>query len=114
MMYSSAHSAPSGSRIMPDSNIGETARALASLSDPAGEIGNRGIPAVHRSEMIAVPLLESSTRTAVGFLSQEDALGIAKKFADQMTEILRKRNGERAVDRKPPISLDQLPGILTP
>jgi len=45
---------------MPASNKGETARALASLSDPAGEIGNRGIPVVRRSEMMAVPLLESS------------------------------------------------------
>src|ERR1700704_2831365 len=50
---------------MPASNIGETARALASLSDPAGEIGKMGIPVVRRSEMIAVPLLESSIRTAV-------------------------------------------------
>src|SRR6267378_4056295 len=50
---------------MPASNIGETARALASLSDPAGEIGKMGIPVVRKSEMIAVPLLESSINTAV-------------------------------------------------
>ena len=65
-MYSSAQDAPLGSTIMPASNIGETARAFDSLSEPAGEIGSNGIPMVRRSEMMAVPLLESSIRMAVG------------------------------------------------
>jgi hypothetical protein len=42
------------------SNIDDTARAFDSLSEPTGEIGSNGIPIVRRSEMMAVPLLESS------------------------------------------------------
>jgi hypothetical protein len=47
-----------------------------------------------------------------GELSQKEAMRRADDFANQMTEVLKKRNSELPVDRKSLISLDQLPGIL--